>query len=114
MLDDGHFYEDLTLQKMTGLIARMYSTWDKHSYHAYLNKFELPEDKQIKHLSRGMRMKYALVLALSHGAELFILDEPTADLDPLVRIELNIFAIVQPILSLTGYCLLRCFYPLSF
>lgn len=39
-------------------------------------------------LSRGMRMKYALVLALSHGADLFILEEPTSGLDPLVRSEL--------------------------
>lgn len=88
VLDDGHFYEDLTLKKMTRLIAPMYSTWDNHAYHAYLNKFNLPEDQPIKHLSRGMRMKYALVLALSHGAELFILDEPTSGLDPLVRSEL--------------------------
>lgn len=88
VLDDGHFYENLTLQKMTRLIAPMYSTWDNQAYHAYLDKLELPEDKKIKHLSRGMRMKYALVLALSHGAELFILDEPTAGLDPLVRSEL--------------------------
>ncbi len=88
VLDDGHFYEDLTLRKMTSLIAPMYSTWDDHSYYFYMNKFELPENKKIQNLSRGMRMKYALVLALSHGADLFILDEPTSGLDPLVRSEL--------------------------
>lgn len=88
VLDDGHFYEDLTLRKMTRLIAPMYSTWDDHAYQIYMNKFDLPEDQKIKHLSRGMRMKYALVLALSHGADLFILDEPTSGLDPLVRNEL--------------------------
>jgi len=88
VLDDGHFYEDLTLRKMTRLIAPMYSTWDDHAYQIYMNKFDLPEDQKIKHWSRGMRMKYALVLALSHGADLFILDEPTSGLDPLVRNEL--------------------------
>jgi ABC-2 type transport system ATP-binding protein len=88
VLDDGHFYEDLTLGKMKSLIAPMYPTWNNNSYQTYMKKFELLECKKIKDLSRGMRMKYALVLALSHGAEIFILDEPTSGLDPLVRSEL--------------------------
>ncbi len=88
VLDDGHFYEDLTLRKMKSLIAPMYPTWNDNTYQFYREKFELPEGKKIKDLSRGMRMKYALVLALSHGADLFILDEPTSGLDPLVRSEL--------------------------
>ncbi|MPW24226.1 ATP-binding cassette domain-containing protein [Alkalibaculum sp. M08DMB] len=88
VLDDGHFYEDLTLRKMKNLIAPMYPTWDDNAYNFYIKKFELPESKKIKDLSRGMRMKYALVLSLSHGADLFILDEPTSGLDPLVRSEL--------------------------
>jgi len=88
VLDDGHFYEDLTLRKMKSLIAPMYPTWNDNSYQFYMKKFELPESKKIKDLSRGMRMKYALVFALSHGADLFILDEPTSGLDPLVRSEL--------------------------
>jgi ABC-2 type transport system ATP-binding protein len=88
VLDDGHFYEDLTLRKMKSLIASMYPTWNDNSYQFYMKKLELPESKKIKDLSRGMRMKYALVFALSHGADLYILDEPTSGLDPLVRSEL--------------------------
>lgn len=88
VLDDGHFYEDLTLIKMKSLIAPMYPTWNDYEYQFYMKRFELPEQKKIKDLSRGMRMKYALVLALSHDADLFILDEPTSGLDPLVRSEL--------------------------
>ncbi len=88
VLDDGHFYEDLTLRKTKSLIAPMYPTWNDNAYQFYMKKFELPESKKIEDLSRGMRMKYALVLALSHGADLFILDEPTSGLDPLVRSEL--------------------------
>lgn len=88
VLDDGHFYEDLSIGKMKSLIAPMYPTWDESIYKSYIKKFELPENKKIKDLSRGMRMKYSLVLALSHGAELFILDEPTSGLDPLVRSDL--------------------------
>lgn len=88
VLDDGHFYEDLSLRKMKNLIAPMYPAWDNTAYQSYMKKFQLPEGKRIKELSRGMRMKYALVIALSHGAELFVLDEPTSGLDPLVRSEL--------------------------
>ena len=88
VLDDGHFYENLTLRKMKNLIAPMYQTWNDNAYQTYLKKFELPENKKIKDLSRGMRVKYALALALAHGAELFVLDEPTSGLDPLMRSEL--------------------------
>ena len=50
-------------------------------------KLEKPFDEKIKHFSTGMKMKLSLALALSHHAELFILDEPTAGLDPIVRNE---------------------------
>lgn len=88
VLDDGHFYEDLSMGKMKKLIAPMYPTWDDESFYSYMNKFGLSEHKKIRDLSRGMRMKYALAIALSHGADIFILDEPTSGLDPLVRSEL--------------------------
>lgn len=88
VLDDGHFYEDLSMGKMKKLIAPMYPTWDDKAFYLYMNKFGLSEHKKIKDLSRGMRMKYALAIALSHGADIFILDEPTSGLDPLVRSEL--------------------------
>ncbi len=88
VLDDGHFYEDLSITKMKNLIAPMYPAWDDKAFCLYMKKFGLSEGKKIKDLSRGMRMKYALALALSHGADIFILDEPTSGLDPLVRSEL--------------------------
>lgn len=87
VLDDGHFYEHLSLGKMKRLIAPMYPTWDEEAYHRYLQQFELNESKKIKDLSRGMRMKYSLCLALSHGADLLLLDEPTSGLDPIARSE---------------------------
>jgi len=88
VLDDGHFYEELSLEKMKRLIAPMYPMWNDSMYDFYMEKFKLPKDKKIKDLSKGMRMKYSLVLALSHNAELFVLDEPASGLDPFVRSEL--------------------------
>lgn len=88
VLDEGYFYEDLTLREMKRLIAPIYTKWDEEAYQMYLSKFKLPENKKIKDLSKGMRMKYSILLAMSHGAKLLIMDEPTSGLDPLVRSEL--------------------------
>ena len=53
-----------------------------------MEQFELNPKQKISTLSKGMKMKYALALALSHKAELLIMDEPTSGLDPLIRSQL--------------------------
>jgi len=85
---DSHFYEDLSLDDMKRIVASNYRGWDERSYRRYLDLFELPARKKIKHLSRGMKVKYAIALALSHDADLLVMDEPTAGLDPVVRREI--------------------------
>lgn len=88
VMDIGYYYENLTLRQMKNLIAPFYSKWDEKTYQKLQKKFQLPENKKIKDLSKGMRMKYSILLAVSHNAKLFIMDEPTSGLDPLVRSEL--------------------------
>lgn len=73
------------MKDMKSIIAPAYSKWSDADYRLYMEKFELDPKQKISTLSRGMRMKFALVLALSHQAELLIMDEPTSGLDPLVR-----------------------------
>ncbi|WP_349654990.1 AAA family ATPase [Paenibacillus sp. G2S3] len=70
------------------MIAPFYSQWDKETYRKYIEMFKLSSRKKIKELSKGMKMKYSLAIALSHGADLLIMDEPTAGLDPIFRREL--------------------------
>lgn len=57
-------------------------------YSKYVSGFNLPKDKRVKDLSRGMKMKLMLAVAMSHEAKLLLLDEPTSGLDPVARDEL--------------------------
>lgn len=69
-------------------VRPLYPAWDKQLEDRLRNLFDLPGNRRIKHLSRGMRMKTALLSTLSFRPELLILDEPFGGLDPLVRDEL--------------------------
>ncbi|SFI48831.1 MULTISPECIES: ABC transporter ATP-binding protein [unclassified Bacillus (in: firmicutes)] len=86
--DENHYYEDLTCEQMKRIIAPFYKKWDEAQYQSYMERLQVPKNKKIKQLSKGMKMKYAIAMALSHHAELIIMDEPTAGLDPVVRSEL--------------------------
>lgn len=86
--DESYYYEDLTILQMKKIISKFYKNWDDDTFYKYVKTFNLPIKKKIKDLSKGMKMKFSLSVALSHQAELLIMDEPTAGLDPLVRSEL--------------------------
>lgn len=88
ILDDGYFYDNLTLNQMKNLISSTYTNWNEKKYEKYLKRFSLDGKQIISSLSKGMKIKYALSLALSHNADLLIMDEPTSGLDPKVRKEL--------------------------
>ena len=76
------------LKVITAVTKAFYPAWDGKAYEKYMTAFGLDGEKTPSELSNGMKIKYALVLALSHGAELLILDEPTSGLDPVSREEL--------------------------
>lgn len=82
------FYRDKKLSAITNVTRRFYREWDEAAYRRYLEEFALDPDKRVRELSAGMRVKYLVALALSHGAELLIFDEPTSGLDPVSRDEL--------------------------
>jgi len=86
--DGDYFYEDLSIEQNKRLIAPFYHEWDDDLFFAYLKRFNLPRKRKIKHLSRGMKIKFSLAVALSHNAQLIIMDEPTSGLDPVFRREL--------------------------
>lgn len=88
VLDEGYFYEEMTLKEMKSVIAPAYTNWDESVFLYNINRFHLVLNQKIATLSKGMRMKFAITLALSHHADLLIMDEPTSGLDPLIRNEL--------------------------
>lgn len=88
VLDDGCFYEELSMAEMKSILASAYTDWSEQDFKHYMDMFSLDPKRKINTLSKGMKMKYALTLALSHNAELLIMDEPTSGLDPLSRSQL--------------------------
>ena len=82
------YYPGKKLKTITSVTRRFYPRWDDGALHRYFDLFQLDENKTPAQLSAGMKVKYALALALSHNAELLILDEPTSGLDPVSRDEL--------------------------
>ena len=82
------WYPRKKIKDIVDIVKRFYDTWDETAYRKYLGMFALDEQKTPLELSEGMKVKVNLLLALSHRAEVLILDEPTCGLDPFSRNEL--------------------------
>lgn len=95
--DTPFFYEYLSLEKIKATVAPFYRDWRDDLFFKLMEEFDLPVKKAFSKLSRGMKMKFALALALSHDADFIILDEPTSGLDPIFRRQLlgKLSALIQ-------------------
>lgn len=83
-----NWYPRKKIKDIVQVVKSFYDTWDDEAYRKYLELFCLDEEKMPIELSEGMKVKFNLLLALSHKCEVLILDEPTSGLDPFSRNEL--------------------------
>ena len=83
----GYLHE-AKIARIKKSLSVFYKNWDEKLYEKYMKQFNLNEDKAYKDLSKGQQKKFEIVMAMSHHPKLIIMDEPTANLDPLVRNEL--------------------------
>ncbi len=86
--DECFLFYGTTLAKTAKVCAAVYDNWDREKFEGFIKKWNLPEKKKIATLSKGMQTKAMVAVALSHNPDLLILDEPTAGLDPVARIEI--------------------------
>lgn len=85
VFDGSNYPEILSPKKLNRIMKNIYLSWEEKTYFNLLKQFSLPLDKQIKQFSKGMKMKLAISVALSHHSRLLILDEATSGLDPVIR-----------------------------
>ena len=88
VMDAPLYVDDWKLSDVEKAVSPFYPQWDKGSFAGHLKRFGLDPKKKVKELSRGMKIKLQIAVALSHNAKLLILDEPTSGLDPVARDEI--------------------------
>ena len=88
VMDAPFFVDEWNMIDIERALSPFYTNWDSRKYAELLQDFGIDKKKKVKELSRGMKMKLMLSVALSHNAKLLILDEPTSGLDPVSRDEL--------------------------
>lgn len=92
VFDELPFHDVFNAADMARIFEGLYPRWDNSVYASYLDRFKLPLKKKVGQYSKGMKMKLQIACALSHNAELLVMDEATTGLDPVVRDEiLHIF-----------------------
>ena len=82
VMEDKELYPYMTVEQMLRFVRGFFPKWRTELEKRYLEMFELPLKGKIPNLSKGMRSKLMLLLAISRGADLLVLDEPTDGLDP--------------------------------
>ncbi len=87
VLDEVGLPDFFTAKHVNNVMKHTYRNWDEAEFFRLQKKFALPENKQFREFSRGMKMKMGIAIAMSHKSKMLILDEATSGLDPVARDE---------------------------
>lgn len=98
------YYPNIRVGAFLRVVSGFYKQWDMSKASRYLTSFNIDQNKKLSQLSSGMKVKLSLAIALSHSAEIFLLDEPTAGLDPIVRE--RVLEILERSVRESGACVL--------
>ena len=85
--DEDYLKYNCTLEKYAKLFAPLYQTWNWKIFEEQVKKWNLPLNQNFSEFSKGMKTKAMFALAMAHEPKLLVLDEPTAGLDPVARME---------------------------
>lgn len=88
VLDTPSYDGEWRVATVGKILRRFYPQWSDNTFNELLTRFDVPSNRKVRQLSRGMRMKLQIAAAFAHNARLLVLDEPTSGLDPLSRDEL--------------------------
>ena len=88
VFDELPFHDSFTGTALSKMFSGLYGAWDEERFFGLCERFGLPVKKKLSKFSKGMKMKMQIATALSHNAELLIMDEATTGLDPVVRSEI--------------------------
>lgn len=88
VFDESCFPESLSREDVNRIMKRIFRNWEEKRFFQLCEQFAVPAKRRMKEYSRGMKMKLAIAVAMSHQARLLILDEATSGLDPVIRAEI--------------------------
>ena len=95
--EENLFFRDVTVQEHAIMLAGFYENWDMAYFQETLKQLKIPFGRMVGKLSRGENMKFQMAFAMAHHPKLYLLDEVTAGMDPVFRIDF--FKLLQKVIS---------------
>lgn len=95
--EENLFFKDVTVQEHATMLSEFYENWDMPYFQETMKQVKIPLSRKVGNLSRGENMKFQMAFAMAHHPSLYLLDEVTAGMDPVFRIDF--FKLLQKVIS---------------